>query len=728
MAGFPMPRHSRHPAAMSSRLLRLVVLALGFAGCARLTRAVDFANDVAPLFETRCLSCHRGLAARGGFSLETAAEALRGGDSGPAFAPGDSASSLLVDMISGQEPAMPKEGAPLTADEVAKLRAWIDDGAPWPADTKLTDKSPDALSWWSLQPLVRPNVPAATDATPADWPRNEVDAFVLQKLSERGLRPSPSADRRTLVRRVTYDLTGLPPTPAEVAAFIADDAADAYERLVDRLLASPHYGERWARHWLDVVHFGETHGYDKDKRRDNAWPYRDWVIRALNEDLPYAEFARLQIAGDALAPDDPWAAVATGLVAAGPWDFVGHVELAEGTVEKAKTRVVDRDDMLATTMAAFCSLTAHCARCHDHPFDPIPQHDYYRLQAVFAGAERGDRPVAGLPFAAVYAVNSIEPRPIQVLARGDVERAGDTVEPGAIAAVAGLDADFSDQPHSTDGERRAALAAWVASPDNPLFWRSIVNRVWQHHFGRGLVDTPNDFGRNGSRPTHAELLDWLAVEFRDGGGSLKALHKRLVMSSAYRQASDDRANGAALDAENRLLWRAPRRRLSAEEVRDSLLAASGQLDRRRGGPSYARFDFEDDHSPRYKYLAVDRPETWRRSIYQCIVRSAPDPWMEALDCADASASTPVRSETVTVLGALALWNDPFVLSQAQRMADTIERDPRSAEEAVDEACRRALGQTLPAEPRARLIELARRQGLASACRVLFNSNAFLFVD
>lgn len=717
-----MAGDSRRADPVTIASLSIVLLTCG----AGVVADVDFERDVAPVLEARCLACHRGLAARGGLSLESAEQALRGGDSGPALVASDPDASLLLEMVSGDDPAMPQEGPPLAAAEVAALRAWIEAGASWPADRRLSDRSPGALEWWSLRPLTRSAAPDVE--RPEPWRGNEVDAFVFAALAERGLTPSPPAERRTLIRRVTYDLTGLPPTPAEVEAFVADGDPAAYERLVDRLLASPDYGQRWARHWLDVAHFGETHGYDKDKRRDNAWLYRDWVIAALNADMPYAQFAAWQIAGDALAPGDPEAVVATGFVAAGPWDFVGHVELAEGAVEKAKTRLVDRDDMLASTISTFCSLTAHCARCHDHPFDPIPQRDYYRLQAVFAGAERGDRAVEGLASGSVYAVRSVEPRPIHVLARGDVEHPGEEIEPGAIAALAALDADFSDEPHSTDGQRRAALARWVVHDENPLFWRSIANRAWQHHFGRGLVETPNDFGRNGARPTHPELLDWLACELRDGGGSLKALHRRLVHSAAYRQSSNHRERAAALDADNRWLWRGPRRRLSAEEVRDSILAASGQLDRRMGGPSYARFDFEDDHSPRYKYLAADRPQSWRRAIYQFTVRSVPDPWMVALDCADASASTPVRNETLTAAGALALWNDAFVLSQAQRMADVLQRAPTTGDDAVAEACRRILAREPNAAERAQLAAHAARYGLAEVCRVLFNCNEFLFVD
>ena len=370
------------------RLLVLpLVLLMGSPARADDPAADDFQKHIAPLLETRCLRCHSAAKASGKLVLESAEALVRGGESGPVIVPGKPADSLLLDMIGGDDPAMPEGGPALSADEVSRFRKWIAAGAKWSDGVKLTDKH-TAKNWWSLAPLERPTVPAAASA----WPRNDVDRYILAELEARQLSPAPEADRRTLIRRLTYDLHGLPPTPENIEAFLNDAAPDAYERLVDRLLASPRYGERWARRWLDVVHFGETHGYDKDKRRDNAWPYRDYVIASFNADKPYARFVREQLAGDALWPDDPQAVVATGFIAAGPWDFVGHVELREDTVEKAKTRNLDRDDMVTSTMSTFVSMTAHCARCHDHKFDPIPQVDYYRLQAVFAGVDRADRP------------------------------------------------------------------------------------------------------------------------------------------------------------------------------------------------------------------------------------------------------------------------------------------------------------------------------------------------
>jgi hypothetical protein len=864
---------------------------------------------------------------------------------------------------------------------------------------------------WSLRPLARAAVPSVRDRA---WVRTPIDGFILAALEARGLKPSPEADRLTLLRRVSFDLHGLPPTPDEVDAFLADARPDAYARLIDRLLASPRYGERWGRHWLDVVHYGDTHGYDKDKRRDFAWPYRDWVIRAFNEDKPYPRFIREQIAGDALFPGDPQALAATGFVSAGPWDFVGHVELREGTVDKEKTRLLDRDDMVTNAIATFNSLTVGCARCHDHKFDPIPQRDYYRLQAVFSGAERGNRayqtperlaevrrlqgerdrvarevaalrakaarsgdpevarldaplqqardelaklpvpavapspsngyhsgietrpdsvkwvqvdlgkPVAidavrlvparptdfpdtpgfgfplrfrvelsddpqcrkaevvadhtardfgnpgeepfvvrpggrtaryvrvtatrlwkrtgdyvfalaemqvesggrnvargvrvtaldsieagrwstrnlvddfdsrrGLPdlsapgaaerleqrrrleaalrdgekerqalvaslipaplraeiaraegrlaevekairmLAAagqVYAVVSVLPRPIWVLRRGNVEQRREAVGPGALACVPGPDPDFKLPPSSSDGARRAALAEWLADPRNPLTWRSLVNRVWHYHFGRGIVDTPSDFGRNGSAPSHPELLDWLAVEFRDHGGSLKELQRTILLSAAYRQASAHRPDCAAVDADNRLLWRMNRQRLDAEEVRDAVLAVSGKLDFRMGGPGFELFRFKDDHSPVYDHTALDKihdPRTYCRTVYRFTVRSVPNPFLDCLDCADPNLNTPVRNTTLTALQALALLNDPFVLRQAAYFAQRVEKGSDTVEGQVEAAYRLALGRPPHADERAALAAYARKHGMANACRVLFNANEFVFID
>jgi hypothetical protein len=634
-------------------------------------------------------------------------------------------------------------------------------------------------TWWSLRSLRRPAVPAVKGRA---WVRTPVDAFILAALEARGLRPAPEADRHTLIRRVTFDLHGLPPTPAEVDAFLGDKRPDAYERLVARLLASPRYGERWGRHWLDLAHYGDTHGYDKDKSRDHAWPYRDWVIRALNADKPYASFVKEQIAGDVLLPGNPDGVVATGFVVAGPWDFVGHVELREGTVDREKTLLLDRDDMVSSTLTTFTSLTVGCARCHDHKFDPITQTDYYRLQAVFAGVERGNRfhptpqylarrakldarrralaarltelrrraasssslaraqaELAALDRegqellrqAQVYAVVPRRPRPIWVLHRGDVEQRRRPATPGALACVAGLSPDLAVADPGNEGARRAALAGWIVHPNHPLTWRSIVNRVWQGHFGKGIVATPSDFGRMGSRPSHPELLDWLAVEFRDRGGSLKSLHELLVCSAVYRQSARHHPGYAKADGDNRFLWRMNRRRLDAEEVRDSVLAVSGTLDLTMGGPGFELFRFKDDHSPVYDHSDLKKihdPATYRRTVYRFTVRSVPNPFLDSLDCADPNLNTAVRNTTLTALQALALLNNPFMVKQADYFAARLRKASADPVRQVELAYRLAFGRPPAAAERAAVLAYAGKHGLPAACRVLFNANEFVFVD
>jgi hypothetical protein len=687
------------------------------------------------------------------------------------------------------------------------------------------------------------------------WARTPIDAFVLAKLEEKGLTPTAEADKRTLIRRLSFDLHGLPPTPEDTEAFLADQASDAYEKLVDKMLASPRYGERWGRHWLDVVHYGDSHGYDKDKPRLNAWPYRDYVIRSFNGDKSYGRFVLEQIAGDVLFPDDPEGTVATGFIAAGPWDLVGHLELREGTTDKEIARALDRDDMVTATMSTFVSLTVHCARCHDHKFDPIKQEDYYSLQAVFAGVDRADRPfdanpqthlrrqtllrqkrslqielqpildkveqltspeiavidsrlqdlggelaslttpkdeseivhkrelkaqveqtrkqrqelVDGLIDSAthsaierlttrlkevdrlieplgdpqlVYTATNfflrdqnfrppLQPRPIHLLIRGNVQAPGQLAGPGAIPCVTTLPARFSLDDANDEGSRRAGLAKWIIDPENMLSWRSFVNRVWQNHFGTGIVDTPNDFGRMGSLPTHPELLDWLALWFRDNAkGSVKSLDRLIVTSAVYRQSSEHRVEEARIDSDNRYLWRMNRIRLDAESLHDSVLQVCARLDLRMGGPSVQQFYFKNDHSPIYDYsrFDVDSPASCRRSVYRFLVRSVSDPFMDRLDCPNASLLTPKRNTTLTAIQALALLNNPFMVRMSQHFAERVRGLGGTVADQVASAYRLALGREPTAAETQEFVAYIGKHGLENACRLVFNSNEFLFVD
>lgn len=800
---------------------------------------VSFKREIMPILAAKCQACHQGTSAAAKISLTSYAGV------NPILKAGQPNASLLLMAVSGQPPRMPKAGAPLTEAQVELIRRWITEGA--------KDDSGGAGEeiWWSLRPLKKPNVPAVSNS----WSRTPIDAFIFEKLNSSKLTPSPEADRRTLIRRVYFDLHGLAPTPQEVDAFMADKSSDAYEKLVDRLLASPRYGERWARHWLDVIHYGDSHGYDKDKPRLNAWPYRDYVIRALNEDKPYARFVREQLAGDVLYPDDSEAFAATGFIAAGPWDFVGHQELREGTSDKDMTRVLDRDDMVATTISTFTSMTAHCARCHDHKFDPIPQQDYYNLQSVFAGVDRADRPYdddpalnhkrqelikkklavqirlqplldrvefasspeivelndriqdAGLQIAhigepktavdaqlkkeleerrktdrqkrqelvdaivgnEIYAQidgikaeikvvddqldalpkpklvysgasfftragtfrPSLEPRPVFLLTRGSIQSPAQPAVPGGLQALRYLPAKFDLPDMKDEGARRAALANWIADERNVLTWRSIVNRVWHYHFGSGIVDSPSDFGRMGTTPSHPELLDWLAVWFRDdAGGSLKKLHRMIVTSAVYRQSSRNREEPTRIDSDNRLLWRMNRTRIDAEAVRDTALQIAGKLDLTMGGPAVRMFYFKDDHSPVYDYSRFDpdAPGAYRRSIYRFTVRSVPDPFMERLDCPDPSVLTPKRNTTLTAIQALAMMNNPFMIRMAEHLVERVTQEAPDLGARIALAHRLAIGREPTVEELSLYMKYAQQHGLPNLCRLLMNTNEFLFVD
>ena len=969
-------------------------------------RAVDFVREIQPILEKNCVKCHGPEKQKSGYRLDVKSVALTGGDEhAPNIVPGKSAESPLIRFVAGLDAdvKMPPKGDALTREQVGLLRAWIDQGAEWPESASAKVAGP--LDWWSLKPL--PVVPGVRDQESGVM--KSIDSFIVAKLAAQGMKPSPEADRRTLIRRVTFDLAGLPPTPGEVEAFLTDADPLAYEKLVDRLLASPRYGERWARHWLDVAHYGDSHGYDKDKLRPNAWPYRDYVIRALNDDKPYARFVQEQLAGDALFPGMEDGIAALGFIAAGPWDFIGHAELPESKLDGKIARLLDRDDMVTNTMNTFCALTVQCARCHNHKFDPVTQRDYYRLQAVFAALDLADNPFdtdpavarwraaleqtqsdmekrkrtlaakvgetagaraallekliaelrqgasavervefgchsriearqemvkwvqvdlgapvdiarvvivgchddfngigAGFGFPLRYKVeasddaafasgvalledqtqadvpnpgvtprsiaggttaryvritavklaprmndyifalaemqvldaagqnvalgaavtagdstdapprwqrknltdgyyyghkatasperiaalekeraalradevpdaeaaemamlekqlagvkaeraklprakvvyagtvhtgigafagtgeNGGKPRPIFILKRGDVRQPGEEVGPGTVPICSELPATF-DVQGQPESARRAALAQWITDPRNPLTWRVIVNRVWQDHFGRGLVDSPSDFGRMGQQPSHPELLDWLAVQFRDGGQSLKQLHRMIVLSATYRQSSADHAEYAKTDAGNTLLWRMNRRKLEAEAVHDSILAVAGKLDLTMGGPGYFDFVIEKgDNSPHYEYALhdADDPKSHRRSIYRCIVRSQPQPFLTVLDCADPSMSVDKRNETVNALQALALRNNALTIAMAKHFAARVTQLAAEPEQQIAAACRLALSRPPTPEESRALSAFAREQGLVNACRVILNLNEFAFVD
>ena len=964
-----------------------------------------FRERVEPLLARRCLPCHSHATERmeGGLALDWQSGWQTGGSRGPAIVPGDPDSSLLVTVVRHGDPDLRMPAEPLPAAEVETLVEWVRRGAPDPRVAP-----PRSGDWWSLRPLERPAVPGGAPAAEA------IDAFLDDRLARAGLEPAPEADRPTFLRRVTLDLHGIQPTHEEVTAFVADTGPAPHERVVDRLLASPRFGERFARHWFDCIHYADSHGFEHDVFRPAAWPYRDWVIDAFNSDMPYATFLRAQLAADTFFPDDGPMQAALGFLGAGTYDHSAAVT-APRTFES-----LDRDDMVTQAMAALASTTANCARCHAHKFDPVPQEDYYALQAVFAGIGKGeidwepdtavaaarkrwkgiahraatdpaallDCPEAGLvaeweaagrgrgvwkalplasftsafattlsrtddgsilsggpapereaitltaggplppitalrldlhtddslpmkgpgrapngnlhlsevdiqvfpadgpartvavpratadfdqagwtithaidgnpatawgihpheghphhavfvpaepivlaagdtlaitlrqlhggahvigrfsiaitdgdPAAAIALPPAAEaalalpaadrsraqaaalagaivgarartelatlppprklyaaaatatnergvitiqpPREIRLLERGDIERPRQPVGPGALTAVAWLPARFEIPPDAPEGARRAALADWFAAPNNPLTWRSIANRVWHWHFGRGLCDTPSDFGRMGSLPSHPELLEWLACELRDTG-SLKHLHRLICTSRAYRRRSAPPPAALEADPDDRLLAWMPRRRIDAESFHDSVLAVSGTLDDTRGGPAIPHFTQKPGAqlTPILDYDAydLDSPGAGRRAIYRVVWRGIPDPLFDALDFPDLGLLAPSRGFSASALQALVLANNRFVLHHARALAHRAAEQHRAAAEpgAADQPgasharvrwmVQRAWLRDPTPEEQAELTILADAHGLDAVARALFNADDFLFID
>jgi mono/diheme cytochrome c family protein len=900
--------------------------------------AVDFVRDVRPVFERHCFQCHGPTRQRSGLRLDVKAGALEGGDAlGPAVVPGKAADSPLIRLISGEDDdlRMPPKGDRLSAAEVELLTRWVDEGAPWP-DGAGREEPEGRGDHWSFRPLSDPVPPRTSDQS---WPRGAVDRFILARLEREGLRPAPEVGRATWLRRLALDLTGLPPSPERVTSFVADPRPDAYERAVDELLASPRYGERWAQHWLDVVRYADTHGFEVNTERPNAWPYRDYVIAALNADTPYDRFVREQLAGEALGRD-----AATGFLVTASVLLPGQIGADEPSKRLARQDALD--EIVTNTGLTFLGLSIGCARCHDHKFDPITQRDYYAMQAFFAGVEYGDRPLrtpeaemlrkeaarlrreledvdlklarleprarSGVErspvnaranhdrFApvtadrirfAINATNGLEPC-IDELEAYDVEghnvaladggtksrSSGDTVVadrhelrfvndgrygnsrswmsnemgrgwveltfprehtielvvwgrdregkfddrlavdyrievaagPGEWRTVAdstdrgGYRRDQAPTPslgthglgpdevreaerlmglrktlaaklgaadvgqlvfagtfrtpdvihhlHRGDPEqpkeevapavprvlgtlelpkdapecgRRRALAEWIASPTNPLTARVMVNRLWQGHFGVGLVETPGDFGRNGARPSHPELLDWLASEFIRSGWSLKHMHRLIVLSATYRQSSRIDPAARAKDADARLLWRFPSRRLEAEAIRDAMLAASGRLDPRMGGPGFNLFRQRGG-------LSGFTPVEWhdgdglRRMIYAHKVRRERDAVFGAFDCPDGGQSTPRRRESTTPIQALNLFNSRFTADEAEAFAARVRTEAGDDPTAqVRCAYRVALGRDPDDGELDEAVPVVREHGLPALGRALFNCNEFL---
>ncbi|MFN7924886.1 MAG: DUF1553 domain-containing protein [Bryobacteraceae bacterium] len=955
----------------------------------------SLAEQARDLFSRRCVVCHSAQVKTSGLDLSSRDAAVKGGSKGP---------GLIVTRVSRGE--MPP-AKPLPESEVDVLRRW--EAAGMPAWSGTMERRRAGLDWWSFQPLQEAKLPQSAAVHP-------VDAWVLEKLQARGWQMAPEAERRTLIRRVTFGLTGLPPTPEEIERFLKDRRPDAYEHLVDRLLSSPRYGEHWARHWLDVVRYAESEGFERDWLRDHAWPYRDYVIRSFNGDKPYAQFAREQIAGDVAEPQTRDGVVATSMLVLGPYDAVGLTS-AVG-LERDQVRADQMEEMVGLVSQTFLGLTVNCARCHDHKFDPIPQRDYYRLKAVFDGVwqptigdelradgrpiltpqeaerhreqlraiedrirgteqrlgslDRAARPPLALPevprpvawwtldtdarddagtlhasvlpeqgsfssgrlrpaqgkdtviamtaplasdlrektieawvwvakkpeksatlvrirnrsgfrgaasdgihyaggkkrqwentstvrfrteevdgpeedtpaggrvhMAITYAADgeirmyrngklygrayrpdpgtphgklqtygkgdavvelssangleleqarifaqtltaaqiaalfdagvrnadppagperdrlvqqladarqelraltagpakafSAEARqgpPTRFLMRGDVGKPGDVVTPGGISCIHGVSGDLNLPADAPEAERRRRFADWVTSPSNPLFARVIVNRVWHYHFGSGLVESPNDFGYNGGKPSHPELLDWLAADFLRSGGSIKHLQKQILTAAAYRQSSRFDSTAAAEDSGARFLWRFPPQRLSAEAVRDAMLASSGAMNPAMYGPSFRPFQIVKNAGSYHSYDPVDSADAGlqRRTVYRMNINSGGNPMLDALDCPLPSMKTPKRSVTTTPLQALSLMNNPFAGRMAKTLAERVTAERNGIVEQVARAFELALGRPPREEEAASAAALAGKAGLESLCWALYNMSEFLYVQ
>ena len=935
-----------------------------------------FQNRIVPLLASKCVSCHRPDNLKGKLDLSSREGAFKGGESGPSVTPSDPASSLIYTRAipaNGQPPEMPAKGDPLTTDEAEAVRQWIADGAIWPEGIVVREKSRADRSFWSFQPLKRENPPEVLDHK-GNRVEHPIDRFVLKSLQESGMQMNPPAPPRVWIRRATYDLTGLPPTPEEVTQFISDcerrgmDAA--VEQVIDRLLASPRYGEAWGRHWLDVIRFGESRGYERNEIITNLWPFRDYVIRSWNEDKPFDQFIHEHLAGDVIGRDQPEIEVGSAFLVAGPYDDVGN----QDPVAAAQIRADQMDEMIRATCEAFLGLTMGCARCHDHKFDPLPTRDYYSLYATFNGTSHGPREVAtrqarderqrrieplqaertkrlaeraelekaiadqiklresdaakswvrekasrygteekfapidarfvklivdgtdaadpnrkqfkldefevwtdgdasrnvalasqggkatgaapkakdfsdaygadlvidgkfgecwlasgteltiefpraerihrvvfssdrtrSLPedsgltvFVGDYrievsldgttwtkvasssdrvpandtrrdarirslAINDEQsrrreelnqliagldqkiaqvpglpvwwvgnhpaaPGPFQVFIGGSPQKRGEEVQPASLTVLEGVATAYQLDASANESARRLALAKWLTSADQPLVPRVLVNRVWQHHFGTGIVNTPSDFGYMGGRPTHPELLDWLGAELQRNGWKLKPLHRLIMTSAAYRQSSAWNEANARIDAESRLLWRFPPHRLTAEELRDTFLFVAGKLNLEMGGPGFRLYDYQQDNVATYVPLDDPGPETFRRSVYHHNARASRVDLLTDFDCPDPAFAEPRRATTITPLQALTMMNHRFPFRMATEFADRLNRDATTPEAKVSRAFWLAFSrEPAPAELAAG-VELIHRSGLRALCRAILNSNELLTVD
>lgn len=859
------------------------ILGVGLVVTAAGAAPPDFLREVRPLLEQHCFKCHGAEKQKGGLRFDTREGAFQKGESGEkAIVPGHADQSRLIKLVSSKDPdeRMPSKGEGLSAAQIDLLKRWIDGGAEWPATAAATASvvGPEMIvthedrRHWSYLPVKRPALPRVKDATSI---RTPVDRFVIAKLEEKGLKLARLATAQKLARRIYFDLIGLPPTPEQVEIFgraYEKNSTLAVQRLVDELLAAPHYGERWARHWLDVARYADSDGQESDADRPTAHHFRDFVIRSFNSDLAFDTFVRWQLAGDEFEPDSPLAIAATGFIVAGPHANLDSVPMEE---EKIRTRFNELDDMIATTGSAMLGLTLGCARCHDHKYDPVPRRDYYRLLCAFNGGDRAQVPLVPLeearrsrdaetkwkseldaakkrlddwlkkarkqhepaarqakiqalkisddekallkddaqskegkelakkfakelkvedkdlrplladeeraewnarekafkkvearkpkplPTALAFADFSAKPRETFLLARGDFRAKSEPVELGFLTALTRnkTPADYwaaarAESRRADSTQQRRALAEWMTDIEHgagALVARVVVNRVWQHHFGEGLVRTVNDFGVRGEPPTHPELLEWLTREFVQSGWRLKPLHRLIMNSSVYLQENGFDAAQAKVDPDNRLLWRRRPQRIEAETLRDAMLAVSGTLNLKMFGPAIKApvapeaIQARNMKDPYPKDLK-DTPATWRRSVYMFHKRVVQHPLMQAFDGPDAQASCGRRENTTVAPQPLALLNDSFVRARAMDFARRLQGE---AGPQVEAQVRRAWQLALGREPSAREVQAAadfvnnqidqrsaRKQkspsaqdlALADLCQTIFAMNEFIYVD
>jgi hypothetical protein len=760
------------------------------------TKAAEFFEArIRPLLVEQCLGCHSGSKLMGKLDLSSRDGVLKGGTRGASVVPGSPEKSALLAMVRYEhEVKMPPSGR-LSDARIRDLDLWIRGGAQWGFERKTADfdlSSAEAVrkqaqQHWAYRPVVARPVPAVKNRV---WARNDVDRFLLAALEKQGLRPNPYADRRTLIRRVTFDLTGLPPTPEETRAFLADTQPGAWERVIERLLASPRYGERWGRHWLDVARYADSNGQDWNEVFPNAWRYRDYVIQSFNEDKPYDRFILEQLAGDQL-PAAGEAERHRNLIATG-FLVMGPKLLAQQDRARLVMDVVD--EQIDVTSKAFLGVTTSCARCHDHKFDPFPTRDYYALAGIFKSTRtlngtlpRNDRVMYWneIPLAPEAHVKARQAHEAELKKMADrlkkakdagekerltadmkaLEQAAPPPVPMAMAAADGPVADVpvhlrgsttnlgdvaprgfltaleapGTRPEKLAADRsgRLELARWIASPRNPLTARVMVNRIWLHHFGEGLVPTPDNFGRLGEKPSHPELLDYLAARFVQGGWSVKAMHRLLLTTAAYQMAGADQAAGLAKDPANRLLWRANRRRLESEAIRDAMLFTAGELNLQTGGTMIDKASGFPVREFPVQYTGS------RRSVYQPVLRVVTNDFQKAFDQADPSIVMGKRNVTTVATQGLLMLNSQLAIGQSEKFAQRLLALPGGDDERVEAAYERAFGRIPTSAERDRALAFIRdfeaalpaaeadknrQEAWRAFCHTLFASSEFRYVE